>query len=250
MTTRRRTDIIVVHCSATPPKQDIDAAFIRQWHRKERGWQDIGYHFVIKRDGTIEKGRDIHVVGAHVAGKNSESVGVCMVGGVDNKDRPENNFTPEQFTSLKKTLDFLKIIYPTARIAGHREFSNKACPSFDIHEWLKEQENPQQLKKGGMRPPEEEVITGWYPEDPMDLSDVERNAIVEDLKVMGGKPRQRTIAELKKAWEAGRKDVEYSDEEIQQYDEFLKQVEELVPPKKPKRTRRPMSERGPNAKKE
>lgn len=141
MAARKSTTLIIVHCSATSPSMDVDTATIRRWHSdpkpKGRGWADIGYHFVIERDGKIVKGRDIHVVGAHVSGKNSESVGICMVGGVNDKNKPENNFTEEQFASLIKLLHFLKIVYPTASIAGHNEFARKACPSFDVKEWLK-----------------------------------------------------------------------------------------------------------------
>lgn len=140
---RLKTDYIAIHCSATRPKQNISAADIDKWHRA-KGWACIGYHYVIKRDGTVEQGRDDSVIGAHVENWNSVSLGICMIGGVDADDIKiaENNFTPEQFSSLKKLLQSLLIKYPDATIQGHRDFPKvaKACPSFDVAEWLKANE--------------------------------------------------------------------------------------------------------------
>ncbi len=137
---RDKTDFIAIHCSATTDKQNIGAADIDRWHRKQ-GWACIGYHYVIRRDGTVEAGRDESVVGAHVANFNSNSIGICMVGGVDANDisKAVNNFTQAQFDSLKQLLIDLKVRYPKAKIQGHRDFPNvaKACPSFDVAAWLK-----------------------------------------------------------------------------------------------------------------
>lgn len=137
---RLSTDYIAIHCSATSDKQNIGAADIDKWHRA-KGWACIGYHYVIKRDGTVEHGRDDAVVGAHVQGFNEHSVGICMVGGVsaDDVNTAENNFTPAQFKSLKTLLVELKKKYPKAKIQGHRDFPHvaKACPSFDVRAWLK-----------------------------------------------------------------------------------------------------------------
>lgn len=135
---RKETKFIVVHCSATSPKQDIGAYEIERWHRK-RSFLAIGYHFVIRRDGTVEKGRPVDVVGAHVEGHNSNSVGVCLVGGVDAKQKPQDNFTKEQYAALHGLLKELKTSYPTAGVLGHRDFPAvaKACPSFSVAEWLK-----------------------------------------------------------------------------------------------------------------
>lgn len=137
---RRTTDFIAVHCSATKPLQDIGASEIRKWHVEDNGWSDIGYHSVIRRSGAIELGRPLHVSGAHVKGFNSRSVGICMVGGIDDNGNPEDNFTPEQWESLEVTLDYYHLIYPGAEILGHRDFPgvSKACPSFDVAAWLKE----------------------------------------------------------------------------------------------------------------
>lgn len=135
---RKRTDWIVVHCSATRPSMDVGAADIRKWH-KAQGWEDVGYHWVIRRNGKLEKGRAENLVGSHVKGYNHNSVGVCLVGGVKQDDftKPENNFTPEQFATLRKLLGELEIRYPQATIQGHRDFPKvgKACPSFSVKEW-------------------------------------------------------------------------------------------------------------------
>lgn len=133
---RPKTDIIFVHCAATPPHMDIGAEDIRRWH-KEKGWRDIGYHDVIRRNGSVEQGRHYEETGAHVKGYNSRSIGVCLVGGVDEDGKPENNFTDAQFKSLRRVIRFYKTKYPSAVIMGHNEVSDKACPSFDVQEWLK-----------------------------------------------------------------------------------------------------------------
>jgi N-acetylmuramoyl-L-alanine amidase len=136
---RASTDYLVVHCSATG-NQKVTAADIDRWHRKQ-GWVCLGYHFVIQRDGTLEEGRKEEAIGAHVAGHNHNSIGICMVGGVDANDptKAKNNFTEEQFKTLELLLKHLKAKYPKAVIQGHRDFPNvkKACPSFSVADWLK-----------------------------------------------------------------------------------------------------------------
>lgn len=128
---------LVVHCSATPPKVDVGVKEIDRWHR-DRGFLKIGYHFVIRRDGTVEPGRELDERGAHVEDHNHESIGICMVGGVDAKMRPANNFTVQQFAALTVLLRKLKdTAYPDAVVQGHRDFPGvaKACPSFDVKGW-------------------------------------------------------------------------------------------------------------------
>jgi N-acetylmuramoyl-L-alanine amidase len=142
MAVRKSTDFIAIHCSATRPSMDIGVKDITKWHKAPpRNWSTIGYHYVIRRDGKLETGRAENLVGAHVEGFNANSLGICLVGGVnDDTLGPENNFTPEQFATLKTLLPFLKSKYPKAKIQGHRDFPNvkKACPSFDVGAWLKE----------------------------------------------------------------------------------------------------------------
>ncbi len=131
---------IIVHCAATRPNMDIGVAEIRHWHVHGNKWRDIGYHFVIRRDGTIEDGRPIEVSGAHTGGRNSNSIGVCLVGGVSQDDYtvPENNFTDAQFDALEHLLRQLKADYGIEQVSGHRDYAAKACPSFDVHEFVAE----------------------------------------------------------------------------------------------------------------
>ncbi len=134
-TPRKETNAIFVHCSATKPSMDIGVREIRQWH-KEKGWLDIGYHFVVRRDGAVEEGRAIEAVGSHVQGYNSDSVGVCLVGGIDAKGNFEANFTPEQMNALRSLLVTLQVLYPKAVIRAHHDVAPKACPSFNLSHWL------------------------------------------------------------------------------------------------------------------
>lgn len=133
-----KVKFLVVHCAATRPSMDIGVAEIRKWHL-QRGFLDVGYHYVIRRDGTVEKGRADDVPGAHVEGYNGKSLGVCLVGGVSEHDVKvaENNFTDAQFATLRDLLHRLHLAYPAAQIVGHHDLNKgKACPSFDVKEWL------------------------------------------------------------------------------------------------------------------
>lgn len=136
-----RVGLLVVHCSATKPSMDWGRAEIDKSHR-QRGFFEIGYHFVIKRNGQVEQGRPLNRQGAHATGYNHISVGVVMVGGVAERDHriPENNFTPAQFAALEGVLKSLRRQFPQARIVGHGELPKvaKACPSFNVQAWLKD----------------------------------------------------------------------------------------------------------------
>src|SRR5210317_1731003 len=99
MNIREKTDKIIIHCTATKPSMDVGAYEIDRWHR-QRGWLQIGYTLVIKRDGLIEAGRPLNVVGAHAKGHNSSSVSIALAGGVDEDNKPEENFTEAQHVSL------------------------------------------------------------------------------------------------------------------------------------------------------
>lgn len=128
---KRNIKELIVHCSATPEGKDYSVDTIRQWHL-QRGFSDIGYHYVIYRDGSIHIGRDESIIGAHCTGHNTNSIGVCYIGGcaTDGKT-PKDTRTTEQKQSLVKLLKELKTKYPQASIHSHRDFANKACPSFD-----------------------------------------------------------------------------------------------------------------------
>ena len=128
---------IIIHCADTPEGRDDRAADIKRWHLA-RGFNDIGYHYVIDLDGTIEPGRPIETDGAHTQGKNATSIGICYIGGADQETRePKDTRTEEQKASLVLLLKFLRAKYPGAEIYGHRDFANKACPSFDAREEYK-----------------------------------------------------------------------------------------------------------------
>lgn len=134
---------IIVHCTATPEGQDVTVSAIRQGHLR-RGFSDIGYHYVVYRDGTIVAGRDVDISGAHCKGHNLHSIGVCYVGGLENiagvaydELPPKDTRTAAQKAALLKLLRELKVLYPNASVHGHREFANKACPCFDAREEYK-----------------------------------------------------------------------------------------------------------------
>jgi len=122
---------IIVHCSATPEGQDFTTQDITRWHRA-RKYRTIGYHYVIYRDGSIHEGRPLEAVGAHCAGHNRGSIGICYIGGcaADGKS-PKDTRTAEQKRALLDLLKELKARFPKATIHGHREFTAKACPCFD-----------------------------------------------------------------------------------------------------------------------
>lgn len=132
---KRTITELIVHCSATPEGVDYTVDDIRKWHRQQ-GWSDIGYHYVVYRNGLIVDGRDVDLIGAHClkGGHNTHSIGICYVGGVDKDDvkKSKDTRTHEQRAALKAILIDLKRLYPNARIYGHRDFDKgKDCPSFD-----------------------------------------------------------------------------------------------------------------------
>lgn len=130
---RTLTEFLVIHCSDTPSTMDIGVKEIRQWHVIDNGWQDVGYHFIIRRNGLREYGRDIKAVGSHVKGFNTVSIGICMVGG-----RGGNNFTKMQWDELEKLVKEIKKDYNGIEVVGHNELTTgKTCPNFNVTEWLK-----------------------------------------------------------------------------------------------------------------
>ena len=129
----RKIDKIIVHCTATPEGRHHDVSDITRWHL-QRGFNTIGYHYLIHLDGTIEEGRDISRSGAHTSGHNRGSIGVCYVGGMS-KDmkKAKDTRTKQQKDSLVKLLQELIYKYnKDMTIHGHNEFANKACPSFNV----------------------------------------------------------------------------------------------------------------------
>lgn len=133
----RKIDTAIVHCSATPPGRDIGVKEIKEWHTEGNGWSDIGYHFVIRRDGTVESGRPVVRAGAHTKGHNDNSLGICLVGGTNFGGKPEFNFTYRQMHRLLILLTDLKATYGIKRVAGHNDFDDvKACPCFNVGAWF------------------------------------------------------------------------------------------------------------------
>lgn len=132
----RTINEIIVHCSATKEGQDFTTADIKRWHLA-RGFSDIGYHYVVYRDGSLHTGRSVNISGAHCTGHNAHSIGICYIGGLDKNGKPKDTRTPEQITTLSKTIASLKKLYPKATVHGHSEFANKACPCFNAKEEYK-----------------------------------------------------------------------------------------------------------------
>lgn len=126
----RTITLIIIHCSAVRPNQTSSVAQIDQWHKKQ-GWKCIGYHYVIRRDGSIEQGRPESMVGAHCLNHNQHSIGICYEGGLDANGKPADTRTEAQKRSMRTLLKQLKAKYPKALIMGHNVFADKSCPCFD-----------------------------------------------------------------------------------------------------------------------
>jgi N-acetylmuramoyl-L-alanine amidase len=132
MLDKTKINLLIVHCSDTPDDKDLRALDIHEMHLSF-GWDGIGYHKVICRNGNIENGRPEFWIGAHTFNKNKRSLGVCLIG--------RNNFSDLQFLSLKNLLIEWKIKYPNSIILGHRDSinTNKTCPNFNVNEWCKKE---------------------------------------------------------------------------------------------------------------
>lgn len=141
----RKINKIIIHCSATKEGQKVTVADITSWH-KARGFKTIGYHYVIDLDGNVHKGRDESVIGAHVTGQNSNSIGICYIGGLDMFGKAKDTRTPLQKEALKKLVSDVCSRYDIKEIKGHRDYSPdkngngiiepsewlKECPCFDV----------------------------------------------------------------------------------------------------------------------
>jgi len=196
------TEYVVWHCSATSPSQDIGSAQIDIWH-KAKGWDGIGYALVIRRDGRLECGEDFKKAGAHAKGYNNKSIGVVLVGGVDEDGKSENNFTALQWAAAKNVYEFFSLLYPGAVHVGHRDLSTdtdhdgriqkqefmKDCPCFSVKQWI----------ENDLRPVEE-MYSDWelsvavaVPEVEITMDEILEAEIVEELPpVEEEKPKRRT----------------------------------------------------------
>ncbi len=136
----RKINEIILHCSATPEGKDFTTSQIKSWHL-QRGFSDIGYHYVIYRDGSIHNGRDVNVSGAHCTNHNAKSIGICYIGGLDTTGKKaKDTRTDAQKKSLVNLVKQLMNIYKLSASAVHchNEYANKACPSFKITDFRKE----------------------------------------------------------------------------------------------------------------
>ena len=139
MELRKKTDMIVIHCAATKATMDIGYKEIRKWHVEDNGWDDVGYHYIIRRDGKTEVGRPEGFQGAHAPAVNSRSIGICLVGGMAKDGGPENNFTLEQFLTLKDLINMIMDKYSDITdVLGHCDVQDNKpnCPGFNVKEWL------------------------------------------------------------------------------------------------------------------
>ena len=140
MIEREKTDTLVIHCSATPADMDIGVDKIREWHVDENKWEAVGYHHIIRRDGTLEPARPEEYQGAHAVQVNDRSLGICLIGGSNSNGDWENNFINDQFVTLKALLLNLTKKYEIKKIIGHYQVEpKKECPSFKVPDWLEEQ---------------------------------------------------------------------------------------------------------------
>lgn len=145
----RQIKSAIIHCTATRPdfmpgsSTAARVAEIRRWHL-DRGFSDIGYHFLIDRDGTVYPGRHIERDGAHVRGHNRGTIGISLFGGHGSSetDKFSENFTPEQEAALRKLLKELRGKYGPVPVTGHNFYAAKACPGFNVPSWLADVKRP------------------------------------------------------------------------------------------------------------
>ena len=137
----RTINEIILHCSATPEGRHHTVDDIRRWHLK-MGFKDVGYHFVVYLDGSIHQGRHLDLAGAHTAGHNAHSIGVCYIGGCDRNLKPKDTRTPQQRQAMINLCRELLERFPQATLHGHNEYAKKACPSFDVKQWAAQNNMP------------------------------------------------------------------------------------------------------------
>lgn len=136
---------VIIHCSATTPDWMARAtlaekrAEIRRWHMMDKGWKDIGYHWLIDRDGKMTPGRLETVIGAHVEGHNAGTIGICLIGGHGSAatDHIRDHFTGSQVVSLRHLLQGIGMRTAITKVTGHNEYAAKACPGFNAAKWFK-----------------------------------------------------------------------------------------------------------------
>jgi N-acetylmuramoyl-L-alanine amidase len=138
---------LIIHCTATRPEWWAGrslaqkTAEVRLWHTRDRGWRDIGYHYLIDRDGKVGTGRPLDQIGAHTQGRNTGTIGIALFGGHGSAvtDPFGANFTPEQERALIALIADLRGRFPITKVSGHNQYAAKACPGFDVPTWLASQ---------------------------------------------------------------------------------------------------------------
>lgn len=139
---------IIIHCTATRPEwwarksPAQKVAEVRRWHVSDRGWSDIGYHYLIDRNGSVMTGRPIERIGAHTQGRNTGTIGIAMFGGHGSAstDFFRDHFTEKQDKSLRIFIAALFARYGNLALSGHNQWAAKACPGFNVPKWHKKQE--------------------------------------------------------------------------------------------------------------
>ena len=130
----RPINLLVIHHSASPRMTSLQQ--IQQWHRN-KGWREIGYHFVIDGSGQLQKGRPVKEAGAHAMGHNTHSLGICVTG---NNTKREDRWSDYQKDALVSFVKGFRVFFPVAEIVGHRDLhgSKTLCPGLDVCALLKE----------------------------------------------------------------------------------------------------------------
>lgn len=139
-TSRNKTTEIIMHCSATPQDKDFTVDDINRWHNQQN-YNGIGYNFVIYRDGTIHRGRPEDSTGAHCVNHNSNSIGICYIGGCDaDGKKAKDTRTDEQKQSQYELIEYLLDKYKLTinNVHGHRDYAAKDCPSYDSQKFRDE----------------------------------------------------------------------------------------------------------------
>ena len=129
---QRKIDTVFAHCSDTRTNQSFGVADFRKWHVEERGWSDVGYHYVIRLDGTVEEGRPLELIGAHAAPCNTGSIGICFEGGLRPSGKHWIQPTTKQMSAWFTLYWRLCDTYGDLKIRGHYEVSDKTCPNFNV----------------------------------------------------------------------------------------------------------------------
>ncbi|UOF81170.1 endodeoxyribonuclease I [Caudoviricetes sp.] len=137
---RLKTERLVIHALDTAPGWEFDIREVDRWHREERKWRAIGYHYVISRDGIIVPGRPMDVIGSHTLGWNAVSIAIALAGGkgAAKNDPFLKHYTPEQDTMLRLMVQAVQRLWPDITVCGHHDHPDvtKTCPGFNVHEWL------------------------------------------------------------------------------------------------------------------